>query len=556
MRMRQSSVLWFVLMAAPSLMTGCARGQGGKLKISVTPKQAYVFVDGNAIREGSQTINLSPGKHTVTVENYGYKSSTQDANIELGKTTTLNVTLEAFGGPVSGPFGKIKFKGDKHAAVLLNGKAPDYFVAHVGTKQLLTPPGTYQATVTRNGKDLYSGPVTVAANQETTADVGKGGAQKTSAWSGGAKLTGPQPRYSNGTVVVAAAGVGSFAANPAKINCGESASLSWATSDTAGVSISEIGDVEASGQKQVSPRQTTTYTLKAIGPGGTPTQTATLEVNTAVSSTLDVNPAEVKFRKVGDKVVQQDSSTLTWTTTNADKVSIDPLGDVSPSGNQAVKPTPPQTAEGPVNDTATYTLKASNACGGSDTKTATLHISGSIEPTPNIALSSVFYPTSWPDPKHAQAGLLRSQQESLKQVADNFKKYQEYDSGAKLAIAGYADKRGSKKYNLELSRRRAERAKEFLVQQGVGADRIETSYSGNEVNLDPKEVKTLEGSNPSKPAKKLNAHNTWLAYNRRVDFVLGPSGKKSDQHYPHRAPDASVLEQFHKPAWKTIEKSQ
>ena len=37
-----------------------AFAQEGKLKIRVTPKQAYVFVDGSAIRDGKQTISLSP----------------------------------------------------------------------------------------------------------------------------------------------------------------------------------------------------------------------------------------------------------------------------------------------------------------------------------------------------------------------------------------------------------------------------------------------------------------------------------------------------------------
>ena len=66
------------LAIAIALFATAGFAQDGKLKIKVTPKQAYVFVDGNAIREGSQSIPLSPGKHTVVVVNYGYKISTQD----------------------------------------------------------------------------------------------------------------------------------------------------------------------------------------------------------------------------------------------------------------------------------------------------------------------------------------------------------------------------------------------------------------------------------------------------------------------------------------------
>lgn len=580
MQMRRLSFLGVLLLALLALPTGSAFAQNGKLKIRVTPKQAYTFVDGNAIREGRQTISLSPGKHTVTVANYGYKTSTQDVNIEAGKTADLNVTLESYGGPVTpSGYGKIIIKGDRRAAVLLNGKTPDYFVGHVDEfdwdwlwhQELLVPPGTHQVTVTRDGKELFSGPVTVAADQKLVIEVSKGGASpKTSSWKN--KATGPLPRFKAGTasttVVVAPAVINSFTAAPANaaagaapsntanINCSEAANLNWATTDAPGVNISNVGDVASSGSQSVSPRQTTTYTLTARGPGGVPTQTATVNVNTAITSTLDVNPLEVKFRKIGEKIIQQDSSTVTWTTTNADQVSIDPLGSVTPSGNQTVKPTPQQTAEGPVDEKVTYTLKASNVCGGSDSKTAALHITGSIEPIPNVVLSSTFYPTAYPDATHPESGLLRSQQDGLKQLADGFKKYLEYDPSAKLSVEGFADKRGSKKFNLALSERRVERVKDFLVQQRVSVDHVETAFRGNEVNLDVKEVKALEDDNPNKPPKKLNARTTWLAYNRRVDIVLEPSDKKPDRHYPHNAADASVLWQLHKPTLKTVEKNQ
>ncbi len=82
------------LALAIALFATAGFAQDGKLKIKVTPKQAYVFVDGNAIREGSQSISLSPGKHTVVVVNYGYKISTQDVTIEAGKSTPLEVKLD------------------------------------------------------------------------------------------------------------------------------------------------------------------------------------------------------------------------------------------------------------------------------------------------------------------------------------------------------------------------------------------------------------------------------------------------------------------------------
>lgn len=100
----------------------------GIVKVHVNPKQAYVFVDGNAIRDGSQKIALSPGEHSIGVYNYGYVSDVRKVNVESGKTRDLDFALQKTGDKVNGPFGDIELKGHPRAAVLLNGTTPDYFV--------------------------------------------------------------------------------------------------------------------------------------------------------------------------------------------------------------------------------------------------------------------------------------------------------------------------------------------------------------------------------------------------------------------------------------------
>lgn len=153
--MRRFGYLLTLIMAM-MLCATASFAQDGKLKIKVIPQHAYVFVDGRAIRDGNETISLSSGKHVVVVSNYGYKISTQEVNIDSGKTTDLNVALEAYGAAVNGPYGQIEFKGgDSHAAVLLNGKTLSYFVGHVGAtnhdwwwhRNLLVPPGIYHVDV-------------------------------------------------------------------------------------------------------------------------------------------------------------------------------------------------------------------------------------------------------------------------------------------------------------------------------------------------------------------------------------------------------------------------
>jgi hypothetical protein len=104
----KSSVLITLLLSAALLFCAApavaqSSDQTGKLKIHVNPKQAYVFVDGKAIRDGSQTISLPAGTHTVGVYNYGYIPKTQDVRVPAGDSTSLDVSLQASGDKVSGP---------------------------------------------------------------------------------------------------------------------------------------------------------------------------------------------------------------------------------------------------------------------------------------------------------------------------------------------------------------------------------------------------------------------------------------------------------------------
>ncbi|MGA2300578.1 MAG: OmpA family protein [Candidatus Acidiferrum sp.] len=543
--------------------------QDGKLKIKVIPKHAYVFVDGKAIRDGSETISLTPGKHAVAVMNYGYKTSTQDVNIDSGKTSDLKVTLDATGGPVNAPYGQIEFKGsDSHAAVLLNGKTPSYFVGHVGAtnhdwwwhRNLLVPPGTYHVEVTKNGSDVWAGDVTVAANKKVSIDLSKSGAQTAKDKQNLAKLTS-EPRYKGGWIsdLIAVAGVtGNFSLAPTSINCSQSSTLTWQTTETVDATISGIGAVPTSGSQSVTPHATTTYDFDASGPGGTVKGSGTVDVNTKVDATLSTNPAELHYRKIGDRVITQESSTLTWSTSNADSINLDPVGKVDPSGSQTVKGEPKKTDIGPVDESTTYTLNATNVCGGSATQTAAIHITGSIEAIPEVVLQSVFYPTDYPDEKHPQLGLVKSQQMELATLAAGFKKYLEYDPDAKLSVEAHADARGSVPFNQELSERRVERVKEYLVEQGIAAGKIQTAAYGKERPIDKTAVKELEAANPNQPpkARLKNVEGDWLAYNRRVDIVLLPSGKKSTESYPHSAADSQIIWQVPKPAVKKVEAAQ
>src|SRR5580765_5189514 len=69
----------------------------GKLKMSVSPKQAYTFVDGKAIGPGNRVIKLEVGTHPVVVANYGYKFVEEDVSLESDKTVPVEIELEPIG---------------------------------------------------------------------------------------------------------------------------------------------------------------------------------------------------------------------------------------------------------------------------------------------------------------------------------------------------------------------------------------------------------------------------------------------------------------------------
>ncbi|MGA7567048.1 MAG: peptidoglycan-associated lipoprotein Pal [Terriglobales bacterium] len=78
-----------------------------------------------------------------------------------------------------------------------------------------------------------------------------------------------------------AAPTASLSANPNTINQGEPTTLTWQTTNATDVGIDGLGTVEASGSRQVTPTESTTYHLVAKGAGGTQEATARVTVNPA-----------------------------------------------------------------------------------------------------------------------------------------------------------------------------------------------------------------------------------------------------------------------------------
>jgi len=537
-----------------------------KLKIRVQPKQAYVFVDGKAINHGSHTIHLAPGEHTISVHNYGYTAKTQQVKLTDGKTTRLDVDLDRYGKNVSGPFADIEFKGHPRAAVLLNGTTPAYFVGHVDEfnwdwiwhQRLLVQPGSYHVTVRREGDTIWTGNVHAKAGQKVIVYLDHDGREVTKNFKPGYRL-GPQPRFHAGiasaTVPVAPV-TAELAANTPSLSCGANDELTWSSANAVNTSITGIGPVPNNGNREVTPTHNMAYVLKAVGPGGIVTKTVNVGVKTQPTATLALSQPEIHYHKIGDKVVHDGSATLTWSASNASSATINPFGKENPDGSRVITANPKQSSVGPVDEDQTYTLTASNACGGSVTKTASLHIVGSIDPPPATTLASVFYPTAYPTKLHPKIGLVPGEKAALDRLASQFKNFGNYEQNANLIIIGHADVRGTEHYNQLLSERRAQLAKAYLVSKGVPASELDVEAKGKDDQISIRKVDSLQARDVQKPDKWMtrNQRDTWLAYNRRVDIVLEPTGKKSSEMYPNDAAAARILWQSPEPSLKAFAK--
>jgi peptidoglycan-associated lipoprotein len=164
------------------------------------------------------------------------------------------------------------------------------------------------------------------------------------------------------------------------------------------------------------------------------------------------------------------SSTLSWSSTNATDLDIQPgVGKVAPQGSTPVTPT----------QSTDYTITASGP-GGSATATAHVDVNAAPppeQPAPNASEAELFAQNV----RDAFFDLDKSDirpdaREALTKDAEFLRTYQD----VRISIEGHCDERGSTEYNLGLGQRRAEAAKNYLVSLGIPANRIDTVSWGKE----------------------------------------------------------------------------
>jgi peptidoglycan-associated lipoprotein len=94
----------------------------------------------------------------------------------------------------------------------------------------------------------------------------------------------------------------SISVSPDTIQPGQSATLSWQTSNATDVSIDGIGAVQPSGSQQVNPTDSTTYHLTAKGSGGTQDATTRLTVAAPSAATTAPPPSATEEDLFGQTV--------------------------------------------------------------------------------------------------------------------------------------------------------------------------------------------------------------------------------------------------------------
>jgi outer membrane protein OmpA-like peptidoglycan-associated protein len=163
-----------------------------------------------------------------------------------------------------------------------------------------------------------------------------------------------------------------------------------------------------------------------------------------------------------------------------------------------------------------------------------------------LALHSIYFQTGRPTELHPEGGLLDSQAQILKVMAEDLKSYLKYKPDAHLILGAHADLRGSEEFNKALTQRRVERTRTYLIENGIPEDHIETRSYGKEDQLSAGQVKEQIAENPDlSPEERQqmlsNLPVMVLANNRRVDVTLNTIGADSTRRYPFNAKDYLAL---------------
>ena len=166
-----------------------------------------------------------------------------------------------------------------------------------------------------------------------------------------------------------------------------------------------------------------------------------------------------------------DTATLSWSSTNATQLTITPdVGQVTAQGSTKVTPA----------DSQTYTITATGP-GGSGNASARVTVGTPPPPADTGTSSDMTDALFLKEVRDTyfdldKADVRADAREALSHTAEFLRNYPQL----KVTIEGHCDERGSTEYNLGLGDRRAAAVKQYLISQGISADRLSTVSFGKE----------------------------------------------------------------------------
>lgn len=191
------------------------------------------------------------------------------------------------------------------------------------------------------------------------------------------------------------------------------------------------------------------------------------------------------------------SVTLSWESNNANSVRIEPeVGDVMASGSRSVSPA----------SSVTYSAVATGP-GGSATETVRVTVTMPTAPpaapplprAPEATITDLFESNVVPIYFDYDASEIRADQAMrLQRNAEFLLDSPDVD----FTIGGHADERGTSEYNIGLADRRANTIRQYLIERGISAARINVVSFGEE-----------------RPVCREMTEACWQE-NRRADFTL------------------------------------
>jgi len=149
---------------------------------------------------------------------------------------------------------------------------------------------TWQVTNASSVEIEGIGPVDISGSKKVKP-TGNTTYTLTATGEGGTKVSSVDVELAAGPVPIVL-----FSINPESMQTGHSATLKWEVTNATEVSIDGgIGKVQVKGSKQVKPTSSTSYTLTAVGEGGTRTETVDIEVTEPPPIEARVNLQGVSF---------------------------------------------------------------------------------------------------------------------------------------------------------------------------------------------------------------------------------------------------------------------